>query len=119
MSGEKKHYARIPVELARTACGVWTAQAGVLEGEGETMRDAIADIEGQVKTAITESFSDPSFWRDENGGIWVAVQDLFGGGFHAFRVLDGTAQYMESGSGDPDSAYSNAVGLHRLSEKHF
>lgn len=117
-------YARVPATMGH---GPWsgksghTATAGAVQGRGTSESKALADLGALLAAAASRDASaEPSFWADENGGLWVAVPDVMHGGFRSYRVSgvtvasDASAKMTGSGTGDASEAYTSAAGMRKI-----
>jgi hypothetical protein len=98
-----------------------TATVGAVQGRGATAARALDDLGARLTAAASRDASaEPSFWADDNGGLWVAVPDVMHGGFRGYRVSGVTvadnaaAKMTESSKGDASEAYASAAGMRKI-----
>jgi hypothetical protein len=116
-------YARVPATMGHES---WsdksghTTTVGTVQGRGTSAAKALADLGDLLAAASRDESAEPSFWADENGGLWVAVPDVMHGGFRDYRVsgvtvaADATVKVTGSGSGDASEAYTSAAGMRKI-----
>jgi hypothetical protein len=107
---------RLPVSVTKNPGrrSGWTAAYGQyppIQARGATAaeaRAALADALAVALDAITRN--SPSFHRDDQGGLWVAVPAADGGS-HSWRVTDEGARQTGSSNSPPAEAHARAVGM--------
>ena len=112
----KTRFVRVPVTVTKRPGrkSGYLAEYGMyphgLERSGATAAEAKTALAEAIATAVDSHEQKPTFARDDDGALWVAVPAA-NGGSNWYRVTGDRARYNASSSSPTASAFASCVGM--------
>ena len=109
-------FVRVPVTVTKRPGrkSGYLAEYGMyphgLERSGATAAEAKTALAEAIATAVDSHEQKPTFARDDDGALWVAVPAA-NGGSNWYRVTGDRARYNASSSSPTASAFASCVGM--------